>query len=84
MKIETNASPKGFVVGNQITVTFDQEIQCRPGSFVHFLLGSRLISMAIDVRSGRRSFTVELDGSFERVGVSPSAGECRRLPDGDS
>ena len=74
MKIETNASPKGFVAGNQITVTFDQEIQCRSGSFVHFLLGSRLISMAIDnsmVRSNALVLVPQLESAGDYQMVIP-------------
>lgn len=49
VSISTSASATGFVVGDSITVNFDQEIHCSESCSVLFISGTRTITVTVDV-----------------------------------
>ena len=84
VSISTSASATGFVVGDSITVNFDQEIHCSQSCSVLFISGTRTIAVAIDVMSGKRGLLIGFDDYVEDTNLRSSVGTWCNIPNGNS
>ena len=65
VSISTSASATGFVVGDSITVNFDQEIHCSEFCSVLFISGTRTLTVAVDVMSTQMWLLIGLNDCIE-------------------
>lgn len=84
VSISTSASETGFVVGDHITVNFDQEIHCGESCSVLFISGTRTLTVAIDVMSTEIWLLVGLYDRVEGTYLHSSVGTWCNIPHGNS